>query len=178
MRAKQLMKVLQDLDQRGVWAFPAGQLRLFFRDITLGSFQKSLSLHAADGTLLRALCRGVYYNPNARCLPGNTLTAAIPYIRPWGFHYVSLETVLGGTEYLSQLPGRLTVVSTMRPALISTPLGDIEFVRTSIRAPALFEGLTLDPGTGVWHANAKRALADFRRAKRAHDLLLPAEEAA
>jgi hypothetical protein len=172
MRTKQLLKVMSDLDARGIWAVSMPQLRLYFRNETRGSFLSTISLHAKEGSVVRSLCRGVYYNPAARSMPRNTLVAAIPFVRPWGFHYVSLESVLGGTQYLSQLPGRLTVVSTMRPAVITTPLGDIEFVRTALRGAALMAGLHQDPETGVWHANAQRALQDYLRCRRARDLLL------
>lgn len=172
MKTKALIAALELMDRHGAWAFSPQQLRLFFVQESPGSFAKSLCLHAAEGTLLRSVARGVYVNPRARSMPGPTLKALVPYLRPWATNYVSLESVLGGTEHLSQMPGRLTVVSTGRSAVVETCYGDIEFVRTRVPREEVRAGLILDPDSGLLHATPERALVDFRRFERSHDLLI------
>ncbi len=166
-----LLKVLDRLDAQGRWAFTFEQLRLLFPAETLGSFRKSLCLRAKEDIVLRQVCRGLYVNRRARSMPANTLVALVPYIRPWAMNYLSLETVLGGTDDLSQLPGRLVVASEGRSAVIETPYGTIEFVRTRLTGPKLMKGLSLDISTGVYVADRDRALADYTRHRRARDLL-------
>lgn len=166
-----LLTVFDRLDRSGTWAYSYQQLRVLFRNETPGSFRKSLSLRAAEGIVLVQACRGLYVNRRATSLPDNVLPALVPYIRPHAFNYVSMESVIGGTEDLSQIAGRLIVVSTGRSAVIETPYGAIEFVRTRMGDVEDLEGLVMDEKAGLYYASHERALTDFRRHGRSHGLL-------
>lgn len=167
MKAHELISRLQIWDQRGVWSFTLPQLRVLFPG---GNFFTTLRRHVDSG-LLTKISKGLYVNPLARSRPANVLPYLVPLLRPWDFSYLSLESVLHDANQISQMPNRLTVMTTGRSLEIHCAFGTIELIRTQRK----LEELTLDivqvPGEPLPRATPDRARKDLRKARRNVDLL-------
>ncbi len=169
MRASALTKALDRWDENGIWLFSSATLRLLFPEPAPTHYQ-ALRHHTQAGLLGRA-ARGIYFNPRARSMPSNPLETLVSWLRPWDLNYVSLESALAEHGVVSQMPGRLTCMTTGQSAMFHTPFGDIEFVRTKRRGRRLKEGLHLAGDRTLPVADAGRALADLRATGRNLDLV-------
>lgn len=173
MQTKDLLRQLDRWDSRGIWAFTLPTLRLLFPE-SEQALLKGIGRQEKLG-LIRRICRGIYVNPRARSLPPDILPALIDIIRPWDFNYMSLESVLSEAGRISQMPGRLTVMSTGRSQVFETPYGVIEFVHTK-RTPEKTPGVTYDTSRHVYVASPETALRDLRRVGRNLDLMVSDNE--
>jgi hypothetical protein len=169
-----VMSALDKLAARDVWVVcPRALSRLAGVDSNvLAAF---LSRSAAD-LGMRVVARGVYLNPRVKP-PATALPQVAALIRPHSPSYLSLESVLHEVDWISQIPNRLTFVTTGRSALYSTPLGMIEFVRAKAQGFEERLALThLDSDRAIRVASPELALADLQAFRRSLDLVRPEED--
>lgn len=168
MKTKALIESLQAWDQKGVWAFTLPQLRLLFGSPG-GNFLGSLRRHVDSG-LLAKVSPSLYVNPLARCRPAYVLPHLVPLLRPWDFSYISLESALHDANQLSQMPNRLTVMTTGRSLEVTCPFGVIELIRTRRKQDELTLDVIQVDGEPLPRATAARALRDLNKVRRNTDL--------
>lgn len=169
MNAQNLINWMDGRDRTGAWAFGIEEIRLAFRSENPATTLSALRAHAASGLILR-ITRGLYANPRAHSLPDNGCEALVAYLRPWDFNYLSLESAASECGLISQIPGRLTFVTSGRGGLFQTPWGDIELVHTRL-APESLSDITFHAGRGIHIAGPQQALADLARFNRSLDLV-------
>lgn len=169
------MAALEHWDAAGVWAFSSNTLKLLFPGDGRARL-KALSAHQSAGLIVR-VARGLYINPRARCLPDDLLAALVPFLRPWDLNYLSMESVLSEADWISQIPSRLTLMTTGRSQTFQTPYGTLEFVHTARQISHLRPYLNWDERRSIWTATPDCALRDLRRVGRNLDLVtdLPQE---
>lgn len=160
MKSSELLQQLDRWDKKGVWAFSSSTLRLMFSEPE-ATFQQALARHVTSGLIGRVV-KGLYYNPRARSLPANALEEILPFLRPLSFTYVSLESALSEAGVISQIPARLTCMTTGRSGVLCTSFGVVEFVHTHRPLESLNEGVRLTDGRPAPVADPDRALADLR----------------
>jgi hypothetical protein len=93
-------------------------------------------------------------------------------LRPWDFKYLSLESALSEAGVISQIPSRLTLMTTGRTQTFATPYGIIEFVHTAQKPEDLRHQVVWDNRKGFPVATAKRALGDLKHVRRNLDLVM------
>nr|WP_224788685.1 hypothetical protein [Pandoraea terrae] len=135
---------------------------------------RALTRHQESGIIER-VARGLYINPRARSLPPDLLGALVPFLRPWDFNYLSLESALSQAGLISQIPSRLTLMTTGRSQTFNTPYGTLEFTHTSQKPDQLRDEMIFDNQRDFAVATPKRALRDLRRVGRNLDLVMPME---
>jgi predicted transcriptional regulator of viral defense system len=172
MRSREMMDALDHWDRAGIWVYKDKTLRLIFPDETPSAFRNALTSHCRSGLLVR-ITRGLYVNPRARSLPVDILSALVSFLRPWDDNYLSLESTLSEASWISQIPSRLTVMTTGRTQTFETPWGVIEFVHTARRGEALSEGVVFDERRKLHVATPERAWRDLKRVGRNQDLVVP-----
>ncbi len=163
-----LLVTLERWDRVGIWSFSLPVLSQLFRE-SGDTLNKSLSRHQRTGMIER-ISRGLYINPRARPLPPTCFSALPPFLRPWDLNYLSLESALSEAGWLSQLPSRLTLMTTGRSQTFRTPYGTIDFTHTARPIDALRDDLVFDDRRKLYVAKPERALRDLRRAGRNVDL--------
>ena len=174
MQLRELITTLNSWDDKaGIWAFPSHTLNLLFRE-DVGTMLKALARHQEAGVIQR-VARGLYVNPRARSLPPDVLSALVPFIRPWDFNYLSLESVLSEAGWISQVPSRLTLMSTGRSETFGTPYGTLEFVHTARDPESIVNELTYDSQREMTVATPARALRDLNRVGRNRGLVTSME---
>lgn len=176
MRIQDLIKTLDRWDQRGFWAFTTPTLKMLFPESDRAR-TKALTAHQAAG-LIERIARGLYINPRARNLPVDLLSALVAWLRPWDLSYLSLESALSEAGLISQIPSRLTVMTTGRSQTFTTPYGTIEFTHTAQTPEQLRQGraagdLVWDSQRSLWLATPARARRDLAKARRNLDLVEP-----
>ncbi len=95
----------------------------------------------------------------------------MPFLRPWDFSYLSLESALSEAGWISQIPSRLTLMTTGRSQIFNTPYGTIEFVHTMQAENKLRNEIRFDPQRELAVATPTRALRDLKRVGRNLDLV-------
>lgn len=169
MLTRELIEKLDRLDSCGVWAFSTQTLHLMFHE-SQRTMLKALASHQQLG-LIRRIARGLYINPRARCLPPDVLSALVPFLRPWDLNYLSLESALSEAGWISQIPSRLTLMTTGRSQVFETPYGALEFVHTAQGLEQLRSDLNLDSRRELLIATPPRAFRDLKRVGRNLDLV-------
>ncbi|ALM82205.1 type IV toxin-antitoxin system AbiEi family antitoxin [Bordetella sp. N] len=164
MRTHDLIKTLDHWDQRGFWAFTATTMKLLFPENDRARI-KALTSHQ-DAGIIDRIARGLYVNPRASSLPPDVLSALIPWLRPWDFNYLSLESALSEAGLISQIPSRLTVMTTGRRQTFKTPYGTIEFTHTAHTPDQLRDQVGWDSQRELWVATPTRARRDLTKARR------------
>lgn len=171
MRTAALAATLRILAHKGAWCVSEATLHRFHPE-PLNTLRKAMVRHARAGTVSR-LAPGLYRNPLAQ-LPAWPLERLAAHLRPSDSYYVSLESALHEHGCVSQVPSRLTLMTSGRSYLHNTPLGTIEFVHTD-RSPAVWRSRTVFvPERRIHVAEATLALEDLRRVGRNLDLVEPA----
>jgi len=169
MRVKALINTFDAWDRQGFWAFSSTSMKMMFPESDRAR-AKALAAHQASG-LVERVARGLYINPRARSLPQDILSALVTWIRPLEFNYISLESALSEMGLISQIPSRLTVMTTGRSQTFTTPYGTIEFTHTSQTLDQLRSQVEWDPRRELWVATAKQAKRDLSNVRRNLDLL-------
>jgi predicted transcriptional regulator of viral defense system len=165
MTRNELVKMLDFLDEKGVWCFNINIFNLFFPNEAKSVRNVSLKRHADNRTILN-VCRGFYANPRARSRPSFALPRLAYLIRPREVFYISYETALSDYGIISQMPNRLTFATTGRSQIYDTPYGILEFTH-STKNPAVFlEDCTFYDDYGLYYANPRKAVKDAVRANR------------
>lgn len=158
--------VLRQWDEQGRYVFARQDIaKLFAADspITLAA---GLARLVQAGLLVRA-CRGVYVNPHARSFDRYVLERIAAILRRGTYCYVSLESMLAEYGIISQIPvDRLTIMTTGRKGLCTTPYGAIEFTHTSRSLPSLLAGAMWIENRPLRVATALTAWRDLKRVGR------------
>ncbi len=175
MLVRELITALDHWDKAGIWAFSLKTLHLLFPKDSRAMLN-ALARHQQAG-VIEHVVRGLYVNPRARCLPCDLLSALVPFLRPWDFSYLSLESALSEAGWISQIPSRLTLMTTGRSQIFSTPYGTIEFVHTMQAENKLRNEIRFDPQRELAVATPTRALRDLKRVGRNLDLVINQEHA-
>ena len=169
MKTADTVKTIHEHDQRGRAVFTKDDLRIIFRERSEKTFTAGLTRLVRQGVLQRA-ARGVHVNPrtrNRRC----RLQRLVLALRPAEESYLSLETMLGIYSLISQQTlGNITVMTTGRKGVSSTPWGGIHFTHTN-RSVDEIRALTVDVGNPIRWAKPRTALEDLRRTRRNLELV-------
>ena len=172
MRIAALNQTLKALARPGHWCLSESTLRAHHPE-PANTFRIAMSRHVREGVLDR-VAPGLYLNPYAPP-PAWALERLASRLRPNEALYVSLESALHEHGRISQIPSRLTVMTTGRSYLHETPLGAIEFVHTAV-APERWRPRTVFvPERKIHLATAKLAIEDLRKVGRNLDLLMDDE---
>ncbi|MCF7696330.1 hypothetical protein KPG66_09560 [Mycetohabitans sp. B2] len=164
MFVRELITAMDRWDKAGIWAYSLNTLRLLFPE-NERAMLKALARHERAG-LITHVARGLYVNPRARSMPPDALNALVPFLRPWDFNYLSLESALSEAGWISQIPSRLTMMTTGRSQTFKTPYGTLEFVHTAQRPDKLRSDLIFDARRELAVATPARALRDLKRVGR------------
>lgn len=168
MRSKELQQTLRALGQRGRWCVSEATLRQFMPEST-NTFRVSMTRHAR-ARIIDRIAPGLYLNPFAPAPPW-ALERLASHLRPGDACYLSLESALHEHGRISQVPSRLTVMTSGRSYVHATPLGTIEFVHTAV-SPARWRPRTVFQQERKLHvASAELALEDLRKVGRNLDLV-------
>lgn len=170
MTQLELQRALDYIDQQNVWAFSINLIELLFPNEVKHTIAISLSRHSKSG-IITNVCRGVYANPRATCVPPFAAETLSSIIRPGDQSYLSLETVLSESGYLSQMPNRLTFMTTGRSQTFVTPYGIIEYVHSKTDRRNFLNDCEYNEARGIWVASVKKAAADVKKTHRSIDLV-------
>jgi predicted transcriptional regulator of viral defense system len=173
MSLRELISAMNRWDDAGIWAYSLNTLKLMFPE-DLATLKKSLGRHVKDH-LIERVARGLYVNPRARSFPPDVLSALVPFLRPWEFNYLSLESALSETGRISQIPSRMTLMTTGRSQTFATPFGTLEFIHTAQTGDQLRGEMIFDETRALDVASPARALRDLRRVGRNLDLVVNLE---
>jgi predicted transcriptional regulator of viral defense system len=160
------MEVLRQWDRQGRYVFSRRQLAKLFPEDRPKTFSEGLNRLLKAGILERA-CRGVYVNPHAHSFDSRVIERIAQALRPGEFNYVSLESALSEYGDISQIPvDRLTVMTTGRKGVYTTPFGVIEFTHTSRRASDILSHVRRVEGRPLLIAGREAAWRDLKRVGR------------
>ncbi len=173
MSIRELIAAMNRWDEAGIWAYSLNTLKLMFPEDPV-TLKKSLGRHVKD-RLIERIARGLYVNPRARSFPPDVLSALVPFLRPWDFNYLSLESALSETGRISHIPSRMTLMTTGRSRTFETPFGTLEFVHTAQTGDQLRGEMVFDEARQLEVATPKRALRDLRNVGRNLDLVVNLE---
>jgi hypothetical protein len=169
---RQLMKHISDLATPVACMFTPDDLRSILPEHTEPAFKTLLSRAVQEGHLSR-VCRGLYLYEPAYAPRGTMLASVVSKLRPLGFNYLSLETVLSDAGVISQIPiNRIMVMSSGRSSVIDCGRwGSIEFVKTAQRPADVVDQLEFDSTQQLWRASVAQALRDMRATRHNLDLI-------
>jgi predicted transcriptional regulator of viral defense system len=170
-----VLKALDAFATKGVWVFNVRALSRLS-----GVDEHGLVVYLgrnADIVGVRKVFRGHYLNPRVDP-PIHGLAQLVAILRPGSPSYLSLESVLHAVDWISQIPNRMTFVTTGRSALYQTPLGIIEFNRVSGDkfSESRLSQTRFDPIRQIRVATPELALADLTAIGRNLDLVRPEAE--
>ncbi|MCY4041822.1 MAG: hypothetical protein OXF72_11295 [Gammaproteobacteria bacterium] len=174
MRIVRHIKQLLGQEARGRVVFRTGDLRKLF-DIPAQQISRVISLLVEERVLVRAT-KGVYVNILRPAALGHIDEHIARAMRRGEHNYVSLESALSEYGMISQIPLRLTVMTTGRRGVYGTPFGTIEFVHTARSIPDILAS-TIDAGRPLPFASKEAACRDLRRVGRNVELLEAVDEA-
>lgn len=168
MKASALHHQLQSLGRRQRWCVSDATLRGLFPE-PRNTFYTALSRQVRQGTLTR-LTPGLYLNPYVRP-PASAAESLAGYLRPDDFAYLSLESALHEHGWMSQVPNRLTFMTTGASYVYTTPVGVIEFTHTQRDVAAWRSRVTFDRDRKLYVASPELALEDLKNVGRNLDLV-------
>lgn len=168
MTQSELLHALDELDKQGIWAFRINILKLYFPK------DKSLSVllgRHVKANIIKKVSRGIYANPRAKSTPNFPLEALVSILKPGEQHYLSLESMLSEAGYISQMPNRLTFMTTGRSQTFKTSYGILEFIHSERDPKKFLEQCYYDNEKKIWIASSQKALRDLNRTNRSKDLV-------
>lgn len=168
MKSTALHHQLQFLGRRHRWCVSDATLRGLFPE-PRNTFYTALSRHARRGTLQR-LTPGLYLNPYVHP-PASAAETLAGYLRPDDFAYLSLESALHEHGWMSQVPSRLTFMTTGASYFYTTPVGNIEFTHTQRDVGTWRSRVTFDRDRKLYVASPELALEDLKHVGRNLDLV-------
>jgi hypothetical protein len=174
MKTAEFISQLDRVDRMGIWALPMANLRLMFPEHSK-TFMKAIGRMLAQGLLVR-ISKGLYLNPRASCKPPDVLAALTSFLRPWDLNYLSLESALAEAGYISQMPSRMTMMTTGRKGVFETAYGVVEFVHTQRNEDEILKEIYFDSHREIFVATPEKAARDLRRVGRNIQLLQHQEE--
>lgn len=170
MKLIDLMTAMDRWDQKGVWVFSLPTLKRLFPQDEKRALLKALNTHQCAGVITR-VAKGLYVNPRARSMPSDVLVTLATFLRPWDTNYLSLESVLSDSGWISQIPSRMTFMTTGRSQTFKTPYGTLEFTHTAQKLDKWRQDVVFDKQRRILVATPARAYRDLKRAGRNLDLI-------
>lgn len=165
----ELIQALRTMDWRGVYVFTRGDFAKLFHRESEKTLDKSLARMVAAGVIVRA-SKGIYVNPYARSAADRVVEDVALVLRGH-YSYVSLESALSEHGLISQIPMRLTVMTTGASGTYDTAYGTIEFTHTRRSIPELLRRSIKDNSRPLRFAHKRAALQDLRRVGRNTNML-------
>ena len=165
MNNKEIKKQLALLCKRdGHVVYLKDELRTLFAKNTEETFNYTLRAFVEDETLLR-ISKGVYcYADRKSVAPDKIIGQAVAALRYGHLNYLSLESALSNYGIISQIPFRLTFMTTGRSGLVDCELGIFKFTHTSRDPLEILPGIYT--GEDFHRASPQTALRDLRRVGR------------
>ncbi len=172
MKRLDLLHRLSLMEQRGIFVYPKRDLEKIFPEDDEKALEKGLERMCQDKLLTRA-ARGIYvFSPAVPRHRAWLIEHIAQALRPGGFNYVSLESILSEYGVISQIPvDRLTVMTTGTKGIHATPFGTIEFTHTRRSIPSLLERTLVVPERPLRIAKKAAAIQDLRRVGRNLELI-------
>jgi predicted transcriptional regulator of viral defense system len=171
MKLTDALKILNDLDQQGVYIFSRGDIEKMFPSEQEKTLEKSLQRLVRGGVLER-VGKGLYLNPLAVSKKSRVVEDIAAIARRGYYSYLSLESILSEYGALSQIPlSYLTVMTTGAKGLLKTRYGVIEFTHTQRPIHEIVKKTVLAPGRPLRIATLEAAKQDLRRVGRNVSLL-------
>lgn len=166
MRLPEVIKLLRELDKIGRFVFSKQELQLIFCNDHAKAFTATLTRLVKANILTRA-CHRVYVNPNALSIDSYIIEHIAKALRPKSFNYVSLESMLSEYGVISQIPvDRITIMTTGRGRVHTTPYGVIEYTHTKRLKDNLINGTIPVEGRPLLVASKLTAWRDLKRVGR------------
>jgi hypothetical protein len=169
MIRQRLNKTLQNLAKRRRWCVSDATLRAFFPGESRNTFNTAMSRHVRASVLQRA-SPGLFLNPYSPP-PPYALEMLAGYLRPNDSFYLSLEAALHEHGLLSQIPNRLTFMTSGFTYTYMTALGVLEFVHTNTDPDTWRQQATYDDARKFHVASPQLALDDLKQLDRNIDLI-------
>ena len=163
------IRQLMHHDKTGSPVFTRKDLAKIFREHDTNALNAGLNRLVRNQVLQRAV-NGVYVNALSPNQGSDTLEHIARAMRRGHHSYVSLESALSEYGVISQIPMRLTVMTTGRRGEYSTPFGVIEFTHTARSVLDVIDG-TVDAGRPLRLATRHTAYRDLKRVGRNLDLV-------
>ena len=149
--------------QEELCVFTKDDLRTIFHEDDIHAFEASLR-RLIKSNVLRRAANGVYVFTLADNKLDILESVAVS-LRRGGYNYVSLESALSEYGVISQIPMRLTVMTTGRRGTFHTPYGTIEFTHTARHWLDVLDG-TLETKTPLRMATKQTAYHDLKHVGR------------
>jgi hypothetical protein len=169
MNLRSLISTLQQCAAVNLWCVSDDQLRLFYPDEAQNTFYVALSRHVRAGAMQR-LVPGLYRNPYLP-KPRFALEWLACLLRPFDAFYLSLETALHEYGRISQIPNRLTFMTSGTSRTFITALGTIEFTHTQRPIETWRSKARFDATRSFYVASEDLALHDLKHVGRCLDLV-------
>lgn len=166
----EFLQALRTMDRRGVYVFSRGDLAKIFHLESEKTLEKSLARMVAAGLIVRA-SKGIYVNPDARSASTRVIEDVALALRRGHYSYVSLESALSEHGLISQIPMRLTVMTTGASGTYDTAYGTIEFTHTRRSIAELLGRSIKDSSRPLRFARKRVALQDLLRVGRNTNML-------
>ena len=169
MKQAHAIRQLAAQDRQGRQVFTHYDLATLFPEDNPRTLQASLDRLVKNGVLMRAV-NGVYVNALSANGFTHTLENIAKAMRRGEYSYVSLESALSEYGVISQIPMRLTIMTTGRKGEVNTPFGAIEFTHTGRPVRDILND-THDVGRPLRLAGKHKACRDLRRVGRNTELI-------
>lgn len=170
MDAKTAIKFFDFINNTGILFFRLSDLRLWPENTESDdSLRESIKHYCAAGLFLR-VCDGIYINGLVNPFQKNPFArySLANELRPNSKNWESLESRLSDIGIISQVPNRLTFMTTGKAGIEKTALGTFEFSH----APVNFDpDVRFLEETGSFHATASQAWKDLQFVNRNTDLV-------
>jgi hypothetical protein len=164
MTRKELDKFLDFLDKHSCWIFTIRTAGDYFREDP-NTLRHSLARHVHNEAIIR-LARGLYANLRTEVKPLYAREDMVRFLRPGHISYLSLESRLSELSVISQVPSRLTVMTTGRSQTYKTPIGTIELTHTNRTVSEYSDFIKYDRKRNILITSPKIALEDLKNVKR------------
>lgn len=170
MNRIEMIESIRSMDRLGLYVFTWGDFAKLFPGESDKSLKKSLARMVSAGLVVRA-CKGIYVNPTAISRSSWIAEDIALALRRGCFSYVSLESALSEYGLISQMPMRLTVMTTGRCGTYKTPYGTIEFTHTHRSVPDVIDRSMAVQGRPLRLARKRAAVQDLVRVGRNVNML-------
>lgn len=167
MKTNDALKQLSDLDAKHQrFLFSTADLSFIFPEDQPKTLEKSINRLIKSGVLER-LTKGLYLFSYAKNKAPYFIESIALMLRRYEYSYVSLESALSEYGLISQVPlGHLTVMTSGRSGLYTTPYGKIEFTHSDRTFSDLDKRCTVIDGRPLPMATEESALSDLKRVGR------------
>lgn len=169
MTQMQCLKMLDFLEKNDKWLFDIPFVCGYLATNNTQAVKIYLSRFCKIG-LIDRIARGLYANPRTTKQDLYRLEKIATYLRDKISFYLSLEYLLSEQGLISQIPNRLTFITSGRSQTFFTKYGILEFVHTSRDKHKLLDNCYFDEERGLWIANTEQAINDIYRHRRFVDL--------